>query len=54
MKKDGRLQIRVPQDLKEWVQKYAEDKHTDISTLVVRFFVRLREAETQKQDADQI
>ncbi len=52
MKKNGRLQIRVPQDLKKWAQKYAEKNHTNISMLVTRFFYKLREEEQRKQPID--
>lgn len=57
MKKNARLQIRLPKELKDWVQEYAKGKHTDVSTLVVRFFVRLRDADQERRhptDADQV
>jgi hypothetical protein len=57
MKKNGRLQIRIPEELKKWVQKYAERNHTDVSTLVTRFFVKLKEEEKKKDfpiDAEQV
>lgn len=54
-KKDARLQVRLPRELKDWVQEYAKQRHTDVSELVTRFFVRLREEEKQKHlDAEQI
>lgn len=57
MRKDARLQIRLPSELKEWVQGYARANHTDVSAVVVRFLVRLREAKEQESvpvDAEQI
>lgn len=55
MRKDGRIQIRVPEELKRWVQDYVEKNHTDISALITRFLVRLKtEEENKPVDAEQI
>jgi len=57
MKRDGRLHIRLPENLKKEVQLYAERHHTDITTLVTRFFVQLLEHERRQKapvDAEQV
>lgn len=57
MKKNGRLQIRLPEELKKWATEYSKKRHTTVSELVTRFFVRLREEEDRKHnpvDAEQI
>ena len=57
MKKDGRLQLRLPLSLKKKAQAYAARHHTDISALVIRFLTRLLEEEEKKKnpvDAEQV
>jgi len=52
MKRDGRLQIRLPDGLKQAVQAYAERNHTSISALVIRFFTRLLDEEEKNKSVD--
>ena len=57
MKKNGRLQIRLPDELKKWALEYTKSRHTTVSELITRFLVRLREEEERKHhpvDAEQI
>lgn len=50
-KKDDRLELRIPGDLKRWVKKYAKQKNTDVSHLVVSFLTDLRE-QVKRRDAN--
>lgn len=57
MKKDARLQIRLPQNLKKRLQEYVDRHHTDLSSLVVRLLTRLLEEDERRKnppDAEQI
>ena len=57
MKKDGRLQLRLPLSLKKRAQDYAVRHHTDISALVIRFLTKLLEEEERQKnpvDAEQV
>lgn len=56
MARDGRINIRLPLELKARMQEYCERKHTTISELVIRFFVRLLEEDKKQRqvDAEQI
>jgi Arc/MetJ-type ribon-helix-helix transcriptional regulator len=52
MARDGRINIRLSSELKARMQEYCERRHTSISELVVRFFVRLLEEEEKRKDID--
>jgi antitoxin component of RelBE/YafQ-DinJ toxin-antitoxin module len=55
--KSDRIYLRIDPKLKEKVQRYCDRKHTTISDVVNRFFVRLLEEEAarrQPPDAEQI
>lgn len=42
-KPPARVQLKLPSDLKEWAQDYANRKNTNITQLVKDHFTRLRE-----------
>jgi uncharacterized protein (DUF1778 family) len=43
--KDGRLNLRIDPDLKEWIHEYARRHQTTVTSLTTDFFVHLRETE---------
>lgn len=52
---DSRIELRIPAYLKDWVTEYARRRNTTVSAIVTRFFRRLMEEETKKEnDAEQI
>lgn len=52
---DSRLELRIPAPLKDWIVEYAKKRNTTVSAIVVRFFTRLEEEETKRNnDAEQI
>ncbi len=55
-KKADRVNLRIDSSLKEEMQDYCERRHTTLSELVSRFFVKLLEKELSdgKVDAEQI
>ena len=57
-KKDERIYLRLPADLKEKMQEYAKRKHTTLSELTIRFFTKVLEEDERLQrqpvDADQV
>ena len=44
-KRDARIAVRLPADLKEFATKYALEKNTTVSALVVDYFTTLRDEE---------
>jgi len=56
MSKSARLDVRIDAELKEKIQEYCRQKHTSISDIVTRLFVRVLEEEERRRsvDAEQI
>lgn len=57
MKKDSRIYLRLPDELKQEVQEYADKNHTTVSDLVIRFFTKLLAEDRRLRehvDAEQI
>lgn len=57
-KKNDRIYLRLPHDLKAKVQEYANRKRTTVSELTIRFFTQLLDEDErlrrQPVDADQV
>lgn len=54
---DGRLHLRIPPELKEWAIKYALEKNTTVTGLVIRLLTEVRDAEElakSRLDAEQV
>jgi hypothetical protein len=49
----GRLNLNIDPMLKRWLTKYADRKHTSITSIVVNYFVELREKD-ESGDVEQI
>jgi hypothetical protein len=41
-----RKNFRIPSDLADWAEKYAQDKNTSMTQLIVDYLTDLRERET--------
>jgi hypothetical protein len=56
MKNDDRVHLRLPKGLKAWAVKYAESRHTSLTTVLVRLLLELKRAEERrvKVEADQV
>lgn len=48
----ARMDMKIDNALKEWVQDYARRKHTSVSSLVRDFFIRLKQFEDEEKHAD--
>jgi predicted HicB family RNase H-like nuclease len=53
----ARLHVRMPKELKDQAEKYAERNHTTLSAIVIRFLnnlVQTDEKQRQSVDAEQV
>lgn len=53
--RSSRIELRIPETLKDWVAEYARARNTTVSGIVIRFLTRLKEEESKKNtDAEQV
>lgn len=50
--KRARLNLRVPADLLKWMKKYAEDRSTTVTEIVVLHFMNTKSGEQLKVEHD--
>lgn len=44
-KKIGRVNLAIDPDLKEWAQRYASERHTNLTNILIEHLVRLKDME---------
>lgn len=49
----ARLNLKIPEDLKNWATKFAKDQGTTVTELIVNYFRFLREEEARRALADE-
>ncbi|MCK4306526.1 MAG: hypothetical protein KAY24_19950 [Candidatus Eisenbacteria sp.] len=49
---DGRLNLRIPLELKIWAMDYADRNSTTVTQIVTNYFTRLRAADEDRLAAD--
>jgi predicted HicB family RNase H-like nuclease len=55
--RDGRLHLRVPEDIKAWAIASANKRNMTLSALIIQLLVELRDSEhraQQPQEAEQV